>query len=153
MEESVLEYNVVIPDEVHTLMEFSSDDLPGIAVVNTSLVEFEPKEAFNWHLQISVPYDDVVDNGMPSSDEQQLLYAFEDWIDPIIKSDRNVLFLARVTFDGYRDLHYRVYEPEITNNTLQEIINSKNYSRDFEFEIEYDEDWEKADWYLSQSSP
>ena len=148
--EDARDYKVEIPDEVHTLMKFTSDELPGVAVVNTALIEFEPKVVFAWHLRISIPYKKIVDNGMPSSEEQQLLYAFEDWIDPKIRLDGNALFLARVTHDGYRDLHYRVYEPETTNNILQEIINLKNYSRDFEFRIELDEEWEKADWYLSQ---
>ena len=39
-------YRVIIPEERFRLVEFSQDDLPGIAAINQSLVDFEPKAVF-----------------------------------------------------------------------------------------------------------
>jgi hypothetical protein len=39
--------NAVIPEEVHTVLEFRQRDLPGFATVNAALREFEPKIAFS----------------------------------------------------------------------------------------------------------
>ena len=45
-------YRVLKPDEHYSILEFEDENLPGIAVVNTALKGFEPKEVFCWQLSI-----------------------------------------------------------------------------------------------------
>ncbi|GAA3526136.1 DUF695 domain-containing protein [Zobellella aerophila] len=141
-------YQVVIPEETHTLAEFSKNDLPGVATINSALVSFEPKEAFAWHLSIMVEAKELGDYRMPTPHEQKMLYDFEDEIEPNIKANGNALFLARVTHNGWRELVYRIYDPQPLNNYLQSLIQSENNSRPFEFHIDPDEHWEKATWFI-----
>jgi hypothetical protein len=56
------EYRVIIPVEKALIIKFVQDDLPGIAYVNRSLVDFEPKEVFSWHLSIMIDIEDLVEN-------------------------------------------------------------------------------------------
>ena len=146
------EYHVTIPEEVHAIVQFKQDELPGVAVVNSALVEFEPKVVFSWHFSMLIDAKDLGENGMPTPEEQQVLYDFEDTIDPVVKAQGNALFLARVTHDGQRQLIYRVHSPEPLNDYLQGLIKSKNHQREFDYRIEPDGSWELAKWYLNAVS-
>jgi hypothetical protein len=96
--------NIKIPEAVYWIIEFRQRDLPGFASVNTALKGFEPKLAFSWHLSLLVTCIDLIDNRLPSSDEQKTLYEFEDKLDQLIRANNNALFLARVTHDARREL-------------------------------------------------
>lgn len=145
--------NTVIPEEVHTVLEFRQRDLPGFATVNTALREFEPKVAFSWHLSLLLQCVDLIDNRLPSPDEQELLYKFEDGLDPLLKADGNALFLARVTHDGLRELTWRIHEPEAANAVIQKILRTKDHPRPIDYRMEEDLQWQRASWYLNNATP
>lgn len=148
MSKKLTEYVVAIPDEVYTIIDFESDGRPGVAVVNSALVDFEPKVVFDWHLSVIVDCNNVGKNGMPSSEEQKVLYQIEDLLDPLIKDDGNALFLARITQNGTRQLLWRVCEPKLANQALQKLINGNLVVREFEYLVEEDPAWEFAAPYL-----
>jgi hypothetical protein len=135
---------------MHTLIRFRQRDLPGFATVNSALKEFEPKIAFSWHLSVLVSCVQLVENQLPSPDELNLLYEFEDKLDPLIKANGNALFLARVTHDGLREIIWRVHDPEAANSVLRGILNTKDYPREFEYRMNEDPRWEKTVWYLGK---
>jgi len=41
-----------------------------------------------------------------------------------------------------------VYKPEIADDFMQEIITSETNLRPFDYRIDPDQKWEKADWYI-----
>ena len=147
------EYRVVIPEERHTIVEFKQNGLPGVATINSALVEFEPKVVFAWHLSIMINAQGLEDNKMPTPDEQKVLDKFEDELAPIIKANGNALFLGRVTNDGWRELIYRIYDPEPVHEYLQGLISSKKHLRPFDYRIDPDENWEKAQWHINAVRP
>lgn len=140
--------NVTLPKESLIKVSVRSDDLTGIATINSALVDFEPKEVFSWHFTILVEMDEHGEDGMPSESEEQVLRKFEAEIDPNIRANGNALFLARVINDGLYELVYRVYKPEIADDFMQEIITSETNLRPFDYRIDPDQKWEKADWYI-----
>ena len=79
-----------------------------------------------------------------------MLYEFEDKFDPLIKAKGNALFLARVTHDAHREIIWRVHDPEATNSVLREILQTKDYPREFEYRMDEDPRWEKTTWYLDK---
>lgn len=147
------DYKVLIPDEFYSLLNFEQDDLPGVAVVNTALREFEPKIVFAWHLSIMIDLDDLINNGMPSKSEVKVIDKYGDYLDNEIKGPNkekpNALFLARITWNKTRELIWRVYYPEISNSFLQEIITANSSSRQFDYRIDPDNKWELAKWHLT----
>jgi len=147
------EYKVIIPEEEHSVFKFRQDDLPGVATVNSALDGFEPRIVFSWHLSILIDYKDHIDNKLPSRDERKLLYEFEGKIDKLVKTEGNALFLARVTHGGQIELVWRIYEPKKANIVLQEIVNKKDHPRPFDYRIDPDEKWKKAEWFLKNSRP
>lgn len=138
-----------IPEEVYSVREFYQRDLPGFATINIALNGFEPKPAFPWHLSLLIKCVDLIDNQLPSPNEQNTLYKFEDELDQLIKANGNALFLARVTHDGRRELIWRVRDPELTNSIVQKILRARDYPREFDYRVEEDQQWHKASWYLN----
>jgi len=146
------EFRVIIPEEHYQILEFKQDDLYGIAVINSSLKKFEPKEVFRWHCSIMVHFEELIENGMPSINDRTIVEEFEDWLDNEIKGENkekpNALFLGRITWNGTRELIWRVYDPEITNQLLQDIIEKENHDKQFDYRIAPDESWDLAKWHL-----
>ncbi len=62
---------IVVPEEAYSLREFRQHDLPGFATINTALSGFEPKLAFSWHLSVLLQCVDLIENRLPSPDEQK----------------------------------------------------------------------------------
>ncbi len=141
-------HKVTIPTEVHTLLEFRQRNLPGFATVNAALAQFPSRVAFPWHLSVLVCCEDLVDDRLPSADEQKMLYQFEDQLAPLITANGNALFLARATHDARREIIWRVHNPEAPNSALRKILANKSYPREFDYRIDSDPDWLKAEWYL-----
>ncbi len=146
------EYRVIIPEESFKVIEFRQDELPGIAFINSSLKEFEPKKVFFCHCSIMVYLEDLIENGMPSIEERKIVDDFGDWLNKKIKGKNrdkpNALFLGRITWNGTRELIWRVFNPEKTNEFLKEIISKKNHERTFDYRIDEDRDWKLAEWHL-----
>ncbi len=144
------EYRVVIPEETFTMMEWKSEGLPCIGMLNSALDGFEPKEVFSWHLSLIIDFKELIDNGMPSQEERDVVDPFCDELDENIKAKGNALFIVRETWNGTRRLVWRVYDPEIANEYLQSLIQNNDHPREFDFHMEQDLEWEQAKWYFDQ---
>jgi hypothetical protein len=149
-EEGPKKYKVTIPEESYTMMEWTQDGLPCIGMLNSALKEFEPKIVFSWHLSLIIDFEDLIDNGMPSQQERDIVDPFCDKIDEEIKAGGNALFLIRETWNKTRRLVWRVYDPEIAHQHLQFIIAHKRHPRPFDYHMEQDQNWEQARWYFDQ---
>ena len=147
-----MEFKVIIPEENFSILEFKRDNLPGIAVINTAIKDFEPKQIFQWHLSVILDFKNIIDNGMPSHEEIAIIDPFGDKLDSLIKGENrlqpNALFLGRITWNKTRQFIYRVYNPELANKTLNSIISGKEYPREFDFRMEKDQDWNYAKNYF-----
>ena len=137
---------------MHTLIEFRQQNLPGFATINSALRDFEAKIEFSWHLSVLVRCAQLVEDRLPSPDEQDQLYKFEDKLDPLIKANGNALFFARVTHDARREIIWRIHDPEAANSVLRGILRAKDYKREFEYRMDEDPAWEKTMWYLQKIS-
>ena len=148
------EFKVIIPEEKLSIIEYEAENLPAIMVTNFSLLKFKPKEVFSWNLSIIINFNELNNNGMPKKEETDLIIPFEEIIDDQLKGDNkdkpNALFLARITWNGTRELIYRIYNPEVVNNYLQSIIENKNYPREFDYKIELDKKWKLNEWFLKK---
>ena len=145
------EYQVLVPDESFVLIDAKRDGLPSVVVVNAALVGFEPKVVFDYQLSIIIDFEDLADNGMPSVAEREVVEPFVDQLDQQLKGDvskPNALFLARETWNGTRQLLYRVHEPEVVHKYLQHLIETKTYPRDFDYRMAPDPTWELSKWLL-----
>lgn len=143
--------HVVLPEERYTLIEYKADELPAVATVNSGLVGFEARSIFRWHLSIIIDFTDLIENGMPSQADRDVVDPFGDELDEKLKAPPelpNALFLARITWNGRRQLLYRVYDPEQAHEYLQSVIKNRSHPREFDFRMEDDPEWKHAEWFL-----
>lgn len=81
---------------------------------------------------------------MPTNLEVEVLDQLEEEIYTALQAGENIVFLARVTCRGTRELLYRVHDPEPANEVLQRLVSSNFQSREWEYHMEQDLDWELA---------
>ena len=141
---------LTLPDEIHTLMQWQEEGLPCVAMLNSALRDFEPRAAFGWHLYVGIACEELVDNGMPSEAEREVVDPFCERLDAALKTDGNALWLVRETWNGNRGLAWRVQDPEIAHRYLQSVLDDKQYPREFEYRMDPDPEWHKARWYFDQ---
>ena len=147
------EYRVLIPDEYYQLVNFRQEDLPGVAVINSALQGFEPREVLDWHLSLMIDFEDLIENGMPSRAECELIEPWENELDAKFKGENpkkpNALFLARITWRETRELLYRVCQPDPPHEYLRGLIQAKEHLRPFDYRIDSDPEWALANWHLN----
>ena len=146
------DYHVILPDDSGCIVRFQQEGLTGVANIRSSLRDWEPKIVFRWHLSLIVELQDLVEHGMPSKAEQSIVDDFGDTLEAAFvgaPDHPNALFLARITWNGTRELVYRVCEPEPIDRYLREIIESDRSPRPFDYRISDDPEWELAEWHLN----
>ena len=130
-----------IPEPHYTLIETSRGRDPAIVVVNSALRSFQHHDRFPWHLNIRISCQLLGDNGMPTSEDNQVLYKLEDEISKQLSTNGNAVFLSRVTCRGARELAYRVHDPEAADDFLSQLVSNADQARQWEYRMEPDQDW------------
>ncbi|MBX2868387.1 MAG: DUF695 domain-containing protein [Acidiferrobacterales bacterium] len=144
------EVRVVLPEEKFGVLKWNENGLPCVAVLNTGLKNFEHKGVFSWHLTLTIQFKDLIDNGMPSQQERDVVDPFCDKLDIDSQAGGNALFLIRETWNESRTMIWRVYDPEVAHSHLQSILKQHQYPREFDYRMEQDQEWEQASWYFQQ---
>ena len=155
-EEEMKVYHIALPEERHTVMDLRKQEMPGVAVFNSALRAFEPREVFGWCLVITIELEDLIENGMPSVPEREVVDPFGERLDAAIKGNGdkpNALFFIRITWNGTRTLVYRVHDPEPTHALLQRMIDEGDYPRPFDYEMTQDEEWRQFATFLRPQRP
>ena len=134
-----------VPD--YSLLSTSLEGLPVVLVVNSTLVHFEPKDKFPWHLSIIIDVQDLAERGMPTSKESELLTTLSEQMDYELTKDGNALFFVRQTWNGHKQLLFRVMDPKLTDTTLKSLLSTHNI-REWEYRMDHDGDWNLAKIYF-----
>jgi hypothetical protein len=132
------------PKPHYTLINTSQGNDPAVVLVNSALRSFKGRDAFPWHLKLSITCKLVGANGMPTTPEIEVLNQVEEGISAVLRTGENVLFLARITCRGMRELLYRVHDPKLANETLQRLISDNSQAREWEYRMEQDLGWKLA---------
>ncbi|MDB6014055.1 MAG: hypothetical protein JWL65_6305 [Gammaproteobacteria bacterium] len=142
--------SVRVPEPHFTLFNAQRDGMPEVIVVNDALLAFPHHELFPWHLRVRLEVIELVENGMPSPTESELLFEIGDAIEIAVLNGRtqlgakNALFLARSTWNEMRELLFQVHDPEIANSALQELLESRHWHRPWEYRMQEDPQWKEA---------
>lgn len=134
---------IVLPEARYTLFETGTAELPELVFVNASLRGFRHREIFPWHLRATIEAAALADRGMPAPEEYDVLHQVAESIGRAVEGD-NALPLARSTWNGVRELVFRVHDPEIANEALQRLLEGENL-RPWEFRMDHDPEWALAE--------
>lgn len=139
-----------IPKPHFTIFEGNRDGKFEVIVVNDALLAFAYPDVFAWHLCVTLVAEEVLENGMPSPEESELLFRIGEEIEATVLSGRterhgeNALFLARSTWNASRDLLFQVHDPEIAHVALQRLLNDRAWKREWDYWMEKDPEWTNA---------
>jgi uncharacterized Zn finger protein (UPF0148 family) len=139
-----------IPEPRYTLFNSQREDLPEVIVVNETLLSFQWTQVFQWHLHLRIEVEKVAERGMPTAEESSVLFEVGDRIEQVVMDGRtekgasNALFLARSTWNGLRELHFRIHDPELTEQALKDLIASGSHRRQWHYQMTDDPDWTEA---------
>lgn len=147
------EFKVLIPKDEYAVYTFKDKEgMPAVAMVNIGLRGFEQKEVFGWYCSMIIDFEELAENGMPTSAESTLVF---DWMEEVhvgLMGDvdhPNALFVGRMSHQATVHAVWQVNNPEQAHKYMQGLVDEKKYPRRFEFLIESDEEWKNADFYLS----
>ena len=142
---------IILPQERLTGVDMRIDGKPFVGVFNKGLSDFGYKDVFRWYLSLIINYGRTVENGMPDRDDTCTMQTFSDALTEGLseKADHpNVLFLGRVTGDGFTHIMWYVNNPDAADKYLKKLIDSKNYPFDFEYVMTSDPEWHEAAYWL-----
>jgi hypothetical protein len=134
--------------ESFVVLQSNMDGHPLMAMIDLSLGKYGSKSSFPWFLSISAPLIDPTKDGLPSSDDNLALNAWEDFLERALTSEGRFVYVGHVTWNGSRELLYYVEKPELVVASLKKL-QGEHATRPFAFRCEPDEKWDRVSVYFS----
>lgn len=120
-------------DQYVSLEGRSQEGLPLVAILNRTLLDWDQKASHPWMVIIEIPYDGKNTNGMPSSDDYDLLDTIEqDMLDELKDMD-GYLNIGRETGDSLRTMFFVCKDFRKPSKVTDQIVNK--YKHHFEIEV------------------
>jgi hypothetical protein len=133
-----------IPPESLLVIQAVTDGLPDIWIVNRALGGFAPRAELAWHLSVIIQMAEPTAAGMPAPAEQEVLGALGEELRRKLLADENAAFLASITWNGTRQLVFRVRDPERADAYLKTRVDDPSPVRQMEYRMEEDPAWALA---------
>ena len=137
-----------IPRESLLVVQAESEGLPDIHVVNQALDAVAGSPVLRWHLSIIIGLEEHHENGLPTPAEQEVLSALIAEFRRRLEADDNAALLASVTWNGTRQVVFRVRDPERANAYLTTVVEAPSPKRPLDYRMEDDPTWALAESYL-----
>lgn len=125
------------------------DGRPLIAIINTTLLEWDSKASHSWILKVEINYDGNSNNGLPDDATYDLLNKFEEEIMFELKDFEGYLNVGRQTADNTREIYFACNEFRKPSKILYNL--SKKYSSklDLTYDIYKDKYWQSFERFMS----
>ena len=136
-------------DGYSTLEAELENGRPLIAIVNSSLLEWDCKASHPWMLKIEIKYDGENNNGLPNNDTYELLNKFEDEIMVELKDFDGYLNIGRQTADNLREIYFACNDFRKPSKILYNLTNKYSDKLELTYEIYKDKYWQSLEWLTS----
>jgi len=115
---------------------------PLIAIVNSTLLNWDSKASHPWILKIEINYDGNDTNGMPDENTYQLLNEFEEQIMVELKDFDGYLNICRQTADNSREIYFACKDFRKPSKVLHDLTQKYSDKLDLNFDIYKDKYWQ-----------
>ncbi len=132
------------PTANYAIREGNVEGHYSIMVLNDALKGYPYKSEFPWHLWIKIPIVDQQGDNMPTEREAEVLNELEDEFINSLEGVVGLHFIARLTWNGQRELFFYLDDPEKANDVLSAYAESDRPKRQFEYRMEHDPYWNKV---------
>jgi hypothetical protein len=122
------------------------DGRPEVLVINRAMRDLMRPDVFPWHLSISIQVLAGDANGMPTEKELGPVNETSDAVTAFVLTNQtesgapNILFLGQSTWNGKRELLFRVHNPDLALALLTDKTWEK-WKREWEFQLVQDPEW------------
>ncbi|KFF10447.1 DUF695 domain-containing protein [Flavobacterium hydatis] len=127
-----------------------NNGLPLIAVINSTLFEWDAKPSHPWILTVKIGYNGEQNNGFPDNEMFQLLNEIEDnFLTKKLKDSEGYLNLGRETADSLREIYFACKDFRKPSKVLEEIKDKFGSQVEIEYEIYKDKYWQSFNRYMN----
>ncbi|MBK5648435.1 DUF695 domain-containing protein [Acinetobacter proteolyticus] len=125
-------------DEYISLEGETHEGLPLIATLNSTLLAWDKKASHPWVMIIEIPYDGENFNGMPPSNEYELLESIEQSLVAELKDVEGYLNIGRETGNNLRTIYFACKDFRKPSKIIDQII--QNNRDNFEIDVSFFKD-------------
>lgn len=129
-------------DTYSSLEATLNNGLPLVAIINTTLLDWDSKASHPWILLVEIKYDGSQNNGMPDNDTYELLNNFEDEIMVELKDFEGFLNIGRQTADNERVIYFACKDFRKPSKLLHNLTKKHSDKLDLNFDIYKDKYWQ-----------
>ncbi|OOG18505.1 DUF695 domain-containing protein [Sphingobacterium sp. CZ-UAM] len=117
------------------------NDLPILAIINTSLLDWNGKASHPWIVTLRINYNGTATNGMPDQLTYDLMDKFEDDLMSSLPQDIGHLNIGRETADNIREVYLACTEFRKSSQTIDQLIGEYQNKLDIDYAIYKDKYW------------
>jgi hypothetical protein len=115
---------------------------PLIAIVNSTLLNWNSKASHPWILKVEINYDGNDNNGMPDNNTYELLSEFEEQIMLELKDFDGYLNIGRQTADNSREIYFACKDFRKPSKVLHALTGKYSKKLDLNYDIYKDKYWQ-----------
>lgn len=117
------------------------NDRPILAIINTTLLDWDGKASHPWIATLRINYDGTTTNGMPDQKTYDLMDKFEDELMVSLPHDIGYLNIGRETADNLREVYLACTEFRKSSQTIDQLITQYQNQLQIDYTIYKDKYW------------
>jgi len=117
------------------------NDLPILAIINTTLLDWDGKVSHPWIVTLRINYDGTSTNGMPDQTTYDLMDKFEDDLMAGLPHDIGYLNIGRETADNIREVYLACTEFRKSSQIIDQLITQYQNRLEIDYAIYKDKYW------------
>lgn len=138
-------------DDIYTAFEgILENDLPILAIINTTLLDWDGKASHPWIVTLKISYDGTTTQGMPNRETYDLMDNFEEELMNSLPDDIGVLNIGRETADNLREIYLACTEFRKITMTIDQLIEQYEEKLQIDYGIYKDKYWKSFERFYTQ---
>jgi Family of unknown function (DUF695) len=121
---------------------------PLIAIVNSTLLNWDDKASHPWILYIEIRFDGKDNNGLPDNDMYQFLNKIEDIVLIELKDADGYLNIGRQTAENVREIYFACKDFRKPSKVLHKIIGEFSPKIEISYDLYKDKYWQSFDRFI-----
>ncbi|WP_333864445.1 DUF695 domain-containing protein [Sphingobacterium sp.] len=138
-------------DDTYTAFEgILENDLPILAIINTTLLDWDGKVSHPWIVTLKISYDGTATKGMPDQETYDLMDKFEEALMNNLPNDIGFLNIGRETADNLREIYLACREFRKISMTIDQLIEQYKENLQIDYSIYKDKYWKTFERFYTQ---
>jgi hypothetical protein len=129
-------------DSYSSLEATLNNGLPLVAIINTTLLDWDSKASHPWILKVEIKFDGSKNNGMPDNNTYEQLNSFEDEIMAELKDFEGYLNIGRQTADSERIIYFACKDFRKPSKLLHNLTKKYSDKLDLSYDLYKDKYWQ-----------